>query len=400
MTTRDLFLRHVAQTSESPLMLEITRAEGVWMYGPQGEKYLDLISGISVSSLGHAHPKIREAVNKQMALFSHLMVYGEYMYQPTVRLAHQLCNILPKNLNSVYFTNSGAEAVEGALKLAKRFTGRTEIISFYNAYHGSTAGALSVMGSEYFKSAYRPLIPGNKLLRYNHWEDINQITESTAAVLIEPIQAEAGIIPPLPHYLEKIQTRCRETGTLLIFDEIQTGMGRTGKMFAFEHTTVVPDILLLAKAFGGGLPMGAFISDHQIMYHLTHHPYLGHITTFGGNAVCAAAAEASLRELMNTPIISEVESKGKIFDQYFAAASTYQYRRVGFLMCIQFPDFETNKKIIDACIAQGVVTDWFLFNSSALRICPPLIISEEEIHFACKIIQHNIQSHYDSSYKK
>ena len=392
MNTRQLFLSHIAQTSENPLMLEIIRASGVWMYGPNDEKYLDLISGISVSNLGHCHPEVVAAVQEQAASFMHLMVYGEYITQPTVRLAKLLSAVLPKKLDCVYFTNSGTEAVEGALKLAKRKTQRTEIISCYNAYHGSTAGALSIMGSEFFKSNYRPLIPGNKNIFFNDFGAINQISKNTAAVIIEPVQAEAGVILPSAGYLKAVRQKCDDTNTLLIFDEIQTGMGRTGKLFAFEHENIIPDILLLAKSFGGGMPIGAFISDQKTMDVLTNNPFLGHITTFGGNAVCAAAAEANLKVLLESNLIKECEAKGEIFDSYFKNKNqNYSFTRIGLMMSIQFLNFETNKNIIDYCITKGVITDWFLFNSAALRICPPLIIKKDDIQFACEIIHEAIQ---------
>ncbi len=392
MNTRQLFLSHIAQTSDNPLMLEIIRAFGVWMYGPNDEKYLDLISGISVSNLGHCHPEVVAAVQEQAASFMHLMVYGEYITQPTVRLAKLLSSVLPEKLDCVYFTNSGTEAVEGALKLAKRKTQRTEIISCYNAYHGSTAGALSIMGSEFFKSNYRPLIPGNKNIVFNDFDALNQISKNTAAVIIEPVQAEAGVVLPSAGYLKALRQKCDDTNTLLIFDEIQTGMGRTGKLFAFEHENIVPDILLLAKSFGGGMPIGAFISDQKTMNVLTNNPFLGHITTFGGNAVCAAAAEANLKVLLESNHIKECEAKGEIFDKYFKNQNqNYNFTRIGLMMSIQFLNFETNKNIIDYCITKGVITDWFLFNSAALRICPPLIIKEEEIQFACEIIHEAIQ---------
>jgi acetylornithine/succinyldiaminopimelate/putrescine aminotransferase len=394
LTNRQLFLQYQAQTSDNPLLIEIEKAQGVWMYGPNQEKYLDLISGISVSNLGHCHPAVVEAVNAQTKTFMHLMVYGEFVYNPTTRLAKLLVDNLPTSLNNVYFTNSGSEAVEGAIKLAKRYTGRSEIISFTNAYHGSSTGALSIMGSEFFKSNYRPLMPGNRNIEYNNFSDLQLITNDTAAVIAEPVQAEAGIIAPLSGFLEHLSARCKEVGALLIYDEIQTGMGRTGKLFAFEHTAVVPDILLLAKGFGGGLPIGALIASHELMSVFTHNPFLGHITTFGGNAVCAAAAEATLKVLLESNLIASIEQKGKLFDHHFKEYKKLtSYHRVGFLIALGFDHFDINKKIIDQCIKDGLITDWFLFNSASMRICPPLIITEEEINYACDIIKNAINLH-------
>lgn len=394
MTNRQLFLQYQAQTSDNPLLIEIEKAQGVWMYGPNQEKYLDLISGISVSNLGHCHPAVVDAINAQTKSFMHLMVYGEFVYNPSVRLAKMLADALPVSLNNVYFTNSGSEAVEGAIKLAKRYTGRSEIISFTNAYHGSSTGALSIMGSEFFKSNYRPLMPGNRNIEYNNFNDLRLITQDTAAVIVEPVQAEAGIIAPLPGFLECLSAKCKEVGAILIYDEIQTGMGRTGKLFAFEHTKVVPDILLLAKGFGGGLPIGAFIASKEMMSVFTHHPYLGHITTFGGNAVCAAAAEATLKVLLESDLIASVEQKGILFDHHFKEYKNLtSYHRVGLLIALGFDDFDINKKIIDQCIKDGLITDWFLFNSASMRICPPLIITEDEINYACDIIKNAIKLH-------
>ncbi len=280
ISDRQLFLRHLAQTSENPMMLEIERAEGVYLFGHDGKKYIDLISGISVSNVGHLHPKVVFAIEEQLKHYLHLMVYGEFIQSPQVSYAKLLTDHLPEKLDSVYFTNSGTEATEGAMKLAKRVTGRTEFVSFFKSYHGHTQGALSLMGDEYWKHAYRPLIPGNRLLPFNDIHAIDQITEKTAAVIMEPIQAEAGVILPQPAFLPEIRKRCNETGALLIFDEIQTGVGRTGTLFFFEQQGVIPDILLLAKSLGGGLPLGAFISSQQYMQLLTHDPVLGHLTTF------------------------------------------------------------------------------------------------------------------------
>lgn len=390
MTLRQRFLQHVAQTSDAPLGIETSHAEGVYIYTAEGKKLLDLISGISVSSLGHSHPDIVRAVQEQAGKYMHLMVYGEFAEQPQVDLAEALCEVLPPNLNSVYFTNSGAEATEGALKLAKRITGRSEIMYFKHAYHGSTAGALSVMGDEYFKSNYRPLMPGTRMLRYNYWEDLAKISDNTAAVIIEPVQAESGITVPSPGYLKEVQRYCNNHGALMILDEIQTGMGRTGSLFRFQQEKIEPDILLLAKAFGGGMPLGAFISSKENMRVFQYEPFLGHITTFGGHPVSCAAALASFKLLQNNPWIAQVEEKGALFEQLLQHPKIEKISRAGLMMALQFDSFETNKKIIDQCILNGAITDWFLFNNHSLRIAPPLIISKEEIKLACTIILKSI----------
>ncbi len=391
LSHRQLFLNHVAQTSDAPLMLEMVKAEGVYLHLASGQKLIDLISGISVSNVGHSNPKVVEAVQQQAATHMHLMVYGELVQTPQVRYATLLTQHLPASLNNIYFTNSGAEATEGALKLAKRFTGRSEIVYFKNAYHGSTHGALSVMGDEHFKNAYRPLLPGTRQLRYGIAQDLEQITCRTAAVIVETIQAESGVTVPSHEYMQALRKRCDETHSLLILDEIQAGMGRTGKLFAFEHYGIVPDVLLLAKAFGGGMPLGAFISSKEIMQSLTHHPVLGHITTFGGHPVCCAAGEAALSVLLENNLINEVEAKGVLFEKLLRHPLIKSVRRNGMLMALEFENFEQNKKIIDRCIEKGVFTDWFLFAPHCLRIAPPLIITENEIETACGIIIESLQ---------
>lgn len=390
MTLRQRFLQHVAQTSEAPLAIETSHASGVYIYTTNGTKLLDLISGISVSSLGHSHPEIVKAVQDQAAKYMHLMVYGEFAEKPQVELAETLCTFLPPKLNCVYFTNSGTEATEGALKLAKRKTGRSEVVYFQNSYHGSTAGALSVLGDEYFKSNYRPLIPGTKMLRYNNFDDLAAISCQTAAVIIEPVQAESGITIPDKGYLRAVQDRCNEYGALLILDEIQTGMGRTGSMFRLQSEQIEPDILLLAKAFGGGMPLGAFISSKENMAVFQDQPFLGHITTFGGHPVSCAAALASLRLLQKNTWINDVEEKGALFEELLKHPKIEKISRAGLMMSLRFDSFETNKKIIDQCILNGAITDWFLFNNYSMRIAPPLIITQEEIKLACSIILKSI----------
>ncbi|HUH74348.1 MAG TPA: aspartate aminotransferase family protein [Chitinophagales bacterium] len=386
LSERQIFLKHIAQTSENPLLLEVERAEGMWLYGKNGEKWMDLIAGISVSNLGHCHPEIVKAVQNQAQTFMHTLVYGELLLSPQVELAKLLTSILPDTLQQVYFTNSGTEAVEGAMKLAKRYTGRHEIASFHNAYHGSTQGALSMLGDEYWRNQFRPLLPGIKRLTYNSLEDLSLITEQTAAVFIDPVQAESGVTVPSKNYMQALRERCNETGTLLVLDEIQTGCGRTGRMFAFEDVEIVPDILLLAKGFGGGMPIGAFISSTEIMSSLSHDPVLGHITTFGGHPVSCAAALANLQVLLREDYIKEVASKEKIFLEHLQHHAIQKITHKGLMMAVHLDSFENLQKVMHACIRRGVLTDWFLFEPNAIRIAPPLIIQEEEIVFACEVI--------------
>ncbi|MBC7862773.1 MAG: aspartate aminotransferase family protein [Bacteroidia bacterium] len=387
---RQLFLNHVAQTSPAPMALEIERAEGIYLYDASNKKYIDLIAGISVCNVGHCRPEIIEAVNAQMKRHAHLMVYGEYIQYPQTKLAEELSKLLSEKLSSVYFTNSGAEATEGAMKLAKRVTGRTEIFSFRNAYHGSTQGALSIMGSEDFKNSFRPLLPDTRILEFNNEKEIELITKNTAAVFIEVVQAESGVIVGTTEFFRKLRAKCDETGTLLVFDEIQTGLGRTGKMFAFEHLNVVPDVLLLGKALGGGLPLGAFIASKKLMDSFTENPVLGHITTFGGNPVCCAAALASLKIIQQEKLIDSVEEKNKIIHSELKHPFIKEIRSKGLLVAIEFGDVDLNMKIISKCIENGVITDWFLFCATAMRIAPPLTISNAQLKEACKIIVASI----------
>lgn len=391
-TNRQLFLNHVAQTSAAPLMLEIERAEGLYLYGANGKKYLDLISGISVSNLGHSHPVVVQAVREQAEKYMHLMVYGEFVESPQVKYAQRLTEFLPPSLNNVYFTNSGAEATEGAMKLAKRYTGRTRIISFRNSYHGSTQGALSVLGDEQFKRNFRPLLPDILTLEYGNENELKQINKHAAAVILETVQAESGVTVPTDIFMKKLREVCTEAGVLLILDEAQTGMGRTGKLFGFEHYGIVPDILLLAKAFGGGMPLGAFVSSKEIMSALTENPVLGHITTFGGHPVCCAAGLAAFEILLREELVARVEAKGKLFEALLVHPKIKSKRRSGLMMALEFGSFEENKKIIDRCIKNGVLTDWFLFAPHCMRIAPPLIISEEEIHASCRIIMDAMEA--------
>jgi len=393
LSLRQLFLKHVAQTSESPLLLEIERAEGVYLFGPEGKRYIDLISGVSVSNVGHCHPKVVDAINVQVSKYMHLMVYGEYIQYPQVRFAQRLTTILPENLNNIYFVNSGSEAVEGAMKLAKRYTGRSEIISFVNAYHGSTQGALSLMGNEEPKRAFRPLIPDIKHIRFNSIDDLEFITSKTACVVVEPVQGEAGIVTPDNGYLAHLKNKCNKTGTLLVFDEIQTGFGRTGRMFAFERFDVIPDILLVAKAMGGGMPLGAFISSNEIMKCLTHDPPLGHITTFGGHPVSCAAALATLDVLIDDKLVDQVIEKEKIFITKLSGhPAVKEIRSCGLIMAVEVGSFENLQKVIEAAIENGVVLDWFLFCNTAFRISPPLSITKKECNEAADLLLKSLDS--------
>jgi len=387
-TNRQLFLRHLGQTSPTPLMLEIEKAEGVFMYGPSGEKYLDLISGVSVSNTGHRHPRVVEAVKEQVDIYMHLMVYGEIIQSPQVKYAEYLVKFLPDNLNSCYFVNSGSEAVEGALKLAKRFTGRSRIISFKNSYHGSTHGALSIQGSEYFKNAFRPLLPDSFQAGFNNTGSLDIIDERTACVVIEPVQGEAGIIFPENGFLEQVREKCTKTGSLLIFDEIQTGFGRMGQMFATDRFKVVPDILLLAKALGGGMPLGAFISSREIMSSFTSGPPLGHITTFGGHPVCCAAGLASMKVLTEEKLVDSCQSKSLVFRKHLTHDQIREIRGEGLFLAVRLAHPDYLRYVITKAPDFGLVLDYFLFCNDAFRITPPLTISVEEILWGCNQIGH------------
>ena len=386
MNSRQLFYNFLGQTSEAPLAIEIERAEGLYMYGPDGKEYLDLISGISVSNVGHCHPEVVDAVKKQAETYMHLMVYGEFVQIPQVQLAQFLTQNLPEKLDNVFLVNSGSEAIEGAMKLAKRFTGRSEIVAFKKAYHGSTQGSLSIMGDETMKNVFRPLLPDVRILEYNNIKQLAHITSRTACVVAETIQGEAGAKAPDPGFLKQLRKVCDKNGTLLILDEIQAGCGRSGSLWAFEHYDIVPDILTLAKGMGGGLPIGAFISSKKIMQSLTHDPVLGHITTFGGNAVCAAAALANLKVIVREKLWKNATRQEKLFRQMLVHPKIKSIRGRGLMLALEFGDFNENKLIIDKLIEKGIITDWFLFAPHCLRIAPPLIISEDEVQKACKII--------------
>ncbi len=386
MDNRSLFLRHVAQTSPEPMGLEMVRAKGIYQYGADGKEYMDFISGFNVANIGHSHPKVIAAVQQQAEQYMHLIVYGEFIQSPQVEYAHLLTQHLPQNLNCVYFTNSGAEATEGALKLAKRYTGRSKIISFHNSYHGSTHGALSVMGDEYYRNAYRPLLPDVYHYPYGENEVMNAVDENTAAVIVETVQAESGVTRPPDAWLQGLHNQCKQKGALLILDEIQTGFGRTGTLWAFEQYNVVPDVLLLGKALGGGLPLGAFIADFEVMQSLTNNPVLGHITTFGGHPVSCASGKAAFEVLLEENYLSEIKTKEKILQHQLQHSEIISLQTAGLWASLQFQNFETNVKIIRHCINNGLISDWFLFTANKMRIAPPLSISNEELEKGCQIV--------------
>lgn len=368
------------------MAFEIAKAEGSLLYDSKGKEYIDLIGGISAANIGHRHLKVIEAIKKQLDAYLHVMVYGEFVESPQVQYAKLLTDHLPATLNSVYFTNSGAEATEGAMKLAKRAIGRTQIIAFKNSYHGSTQGALSIIGDEYWRNAFRPLLPDILHLEYNSFESLKEISKQAACVIVETVQAEAGIVVPSNEWMQALRKQCTETGTLLILDEIQAGFGRTGKLWGFENFHIVPDVLLLGKALGGGLPLGAFIADKKLMGTLSANPVLGHITTFGGHPVCCAAGMAAMKVLLEEKIIDGVKKKEELFKSLLTHPRIKAIRSFGLWMAVEFDSFETNKKVIDTCIENGVMTDWFLFASNCLRISPPLVITNEEIIKACNIV--------------
>ena len=379
-------MQHLAQTTDFPLMIEVEKAEGVYLFGPNNEKYLDLISGIGVSNVGHRHPKVLEAIHHQLDKYLHLMVYGEFVQTPQVALAKALCDTLPAHLDNVYLVNSGSEAVEGAMKLAKRYTGKPNFVSCVNAYHGSSHGSLSIGGNEVFKRAYRPLLPGINHIHYGSFSDLEKIDDRTAGVIIETIQGEAGIRVACKEYFKAVRKRCDETGTLLILDEIQCGFGRTGKFWAFEHFEIIPDIVVSAKGMGGGMPIGAFIANQEVMGVFKNNPLLGHITTFGGHPVSAAASLATIQILKTENLLESVDQKADLFKSLLKHPKIKSIRNKGLMMAVEFDSFETLKPIIDRAIELGVITDWFLFCDDSMRIAPPLTISETEIKEACRII--------------
>ena len=395
LTNRQIFTLNLACPSATPLALEIVRAEGIYMFDDKGKRYVDLVSGVSVNNIGHRHPKVIEAIKDQLDQYLHLMVYGEYIQSPQVQLVKLLTDNLPDNLNSVYLVNSGSEAIEGALKIAKRVTNRSQIFSFKNAYHGSTHGALSVLGNEEMKNAYRPLLPDVHFLNFNNEDELKRISSQTACVLVEPIQAEAGIILPKNDYLKKLKARCIETGTLLIFDEVQMAFGRTGKLFSFDNFDVIPDILCLAKGMGGGMPIGAFIASREMMNTLTNKPELGHITTFGGHPVCAAAGLASLKVIIEEKLAETANAKGELFKKNLVGLPGIDHiRGMGLMLAVEVENAELNNKIIDELLANGLIVDRFLFSQTSFRIAPPLTITDDQIEEISAIIEHCIRAAY------
>ena len=386
MNNRQLFQQYVAQTSPAPVGLEIVSASGNYLHGADGKKYLDLIGGISVCNIGHGNTKVIDAIKKQAEDYLHIMVYGELVQSPQVRYAELLAKHLPANLNCVYFTNSGAEATEGALKLARRLNGRTDIISCNKSYHGNTLGALSVMGDEYWRNAFRPLMPGVWHYDYNSAALINAISGQTACVIIETIQGEAGVIEPDANWLRQLRSKCTETGTPLIFDEIQCGFGRTGKLWGFEHYDVIPDIVLLGKALGGGMPMGAFIASHEMMQVFTHNPVLGHISTFGGHPLCCAAGMAAFQVLLDQQLIAGVTEKEQLFLSLLKHPSIKNIRSKGLLIAIELENATQGSLTLHRCLEKGLFSDWFLFAPDCVRFAPSLTISHAEIRTACDIL--------------
>lgn len=387
MNNRYLFFNHIGQTSPAPLAIEIVHAHGNYLMDAEGRQYLDLIGGISVANIGHGNKKVISAIKKQAEKYLHVMVNGELVLSPQTRYAKLLTDHLPASLNAVFFTASGTEATEGAMKLAKRFTGRSRIAAFKNSYHGSTQGSLSILGDERWRNAFRPLLPDVLHLDYNSFDSLNAITNEVACVIAESVQAEAGVIVPDVQWMQALRNRCTETGTLLVLDEIQCGFGRNGTLWAFEQYSMVPDILLLGKALGGGMPLGCFIADKKIMDAFMHNPVLGHINTFGGHPVCCAAGEAAMKYLLNKKLVEKVFEKEKLFRRCLRGLPI-TIRSKGLMMALSFQSFDENKKIIDALMAEGLFTDWFLFADNCLRIAPPLTITKKQIRYACQIIKN------------
>ncbi|MCB0823905.1 MAG: aspartate aminotransferase family protein [Bacteroidales bacterium] len=389
LSNREIFFQHMGLPSLNPLDLEIEKAEGIYLYGKDGEKYIDLVSGVAVSNIGHRHPEVIKRIQNQLDKYMHLMVYGEMIQSPQTQLAYKLKEFLPENLKSTYFVNSGSEAIEGALKLAKRFTGRSEVIAFKNAYHGGTHGALSILGDERLKNAFRPLLPGIKFIEFNNFNHLNQITPKTACVVVETVQAEAGIILPKAGFLQALREKCTETGTLLVIDDIQMGFGRTGSLFSFENFGIVPDILTLAKAMGGGMPIGAFISSQEIMRSLTNKPELGHITTFGGHPVACVAALANLDVITKESIYKQAEKKGLIYkNELIKHPLVTEVRQKGLMLGVDIKGDVF--KLVRVFLRNGLITDPFLFRANAFRIAPPLTISEDEITESINLIWQSL----------
>jgi len=392
MNIRSQFLNHLAQTSDAPLALDIVKAQGNYLYDRAGKAYLDLIGGISVCNVGHTHPKVVAAIQKQAASYLHVMVYGELIQSPQVDYASQLAQLLPDPLSAVYFTSSGSEATEGAIKLARRVTGKVEIVAAHKSYHGSTLGALSVMGDEYWRNAFRPLMPGVWHHDYNSEAFLNAINEKTACVIIEAVQAESGVHMPDKEWMQALRKKCSALGALLIIDEIQTGFGRTGKMWGFEHSDIIPDIVLLGKSLGGGMPLGAFVASKEHMQQLTNNPVLGHITTFGGHPVSCAAGIAALDVLREEQLIEQIEEKSKLFVEALHHEKIKQVRSKGLLIAIELESNDLVLASIQGCLANNLFSDWFLFAPNCIRIAPPLTISLDEIRNACAAIKQVLSS--------
>jgi acetylornithine/succinyldiaminopimelate/putrescine aminotransferase len=390
MNIRDSFYRHIAQTSPAPLGIEIIKAEGVWLYGSEGERILDLISGIGVSNVGHRHPKVLEAIHNQLNKYLHTLVYGEMILSPQVQLAERLAQALPKNLSVSYFVNSGSEAIEVSLKLAKKFTGRKKLISMENAYHGSTHGALSITGSSWLKEGYGPLLPETSYLRFNNFSDLEKINSDTAAVITEGIQGEAGVVTPKINYLTALQDRCKETGTVFILDEIQSGFGRTGKLFALENYNIIPDIIVLAKGMGGGMPIGAAVTRPEIASVITHDPVLGHITTFGGHPVCCASSLACLDIISTNGFLETIQAKGNWIKANLVHARILERRGIGLWWAIKLSSSTEVLQVLTTSLRRGVLSDWFLFADDCIRISPPLTISQEELSFGIHVLLDSI----------
>ncbi len=390
ISNRQIFLKHLAQTSDAPAGIEMVKADGIHLWDVDGKRYIDLISGFSVCNIGHSHPLVVKAVQEQAAAYMHLIVYGEFIESPQTAYAKLLTDQLPSSLNCIYFTNSGTEATEGAMKLAKRVTGRSKIISFNKAYHGSTQGALSIMGDEYWRNAFRPLLPDIYHYDYNDQHVLNDIDTTTACIIMETVQAESGITAPSKEWIQAIRKKCDETGCLLVLDEIQAGFGRTGSLWAFEQFGIVPDILLLGKALGGGMPLGAFVADKKLMHTLTHDPVLGHITTFGGHPVSCAAGRAAMEVLLEGNYIDVVKQKQELLQKNLVHPSIISYHSSGLWMSLQFASGEICQQIVHQCVQNGLITDWFIFAPDRLRIAPPLIITEEELLNVCATILKSI----------
>tara|TARA_B100000809_G_scaffold264259_1_gene319611 strand:- start:950 stop:2128 length:1179 start_codon:yes stop_codon:yes gene_type:complete len=392
MTSRTKqFLELQGQTNQSPYLIDVDRAEGIYIWDKAGKRYMDMIAGVAVNNIGHRHPKVIEAIQQQLDKHLHVMVYGEYIQDTQLALAENLASILPEKLSCSYIVNSGTEANEAAIKLAKRYTGRQEIISCKNSYHGSTLGSLSVSGNKEKQSSFKPLLPQVQFIEFNNIESLNLISNKTACVLIETIQGDAGLVKPTPEFITTLRDKCTATGALLIFDEVQVGMGRTGKMFAFEHYTIIPDILTLGKGLGGGMPIGAFISSKEIMHSLTYNPMLGHITTFGGHPINCAAANACINVLKEENWIAEAEQKGQLLENILSQASDIkEIRRAGLFFAVEMESTEKVAQVVTNCLEKGLIGFWFLSTPTAFRLSPPLSITEEEIKIAGEIIISSI----------